>query len=42
MLLKWLTGGQIAHKKLESVQMSVGRSLLGDSNTEACVAVLGD
>ena len=38
----WLTGGQTACRKLESVQMTVGRSLLGVSNTVARVAVLGD
>ena len=36
----WLTGRQTAHKKLESVQMRVEKSLLGASNTVA--GVLGD
>ena len=38
----WLIGEQTACRKLESVQMRVGRSLLGTSNTVARLAVLMD
>ena len=42
MLLKLDLQEQTARRKLESVQMRVGRSLLGASNTVAGVIVLRD
>ena len=38
----WWTGGKVASKKLEAVQDSIGRKLLGASRSGIGVAVRGD